>query len=160
MAEFRLAYTAQEINEKLGKIDDILGNGEVDIVPYTVLPATEFDEMTYFGFWGTGIMPAPATLNLGETYIVEWNGDIYECPAQDASMIMEGVVGLGDGSIMGAEGNGEPFIIGIPEDMSGVMCLSLFDTEPTVHTVRIYQVKNKIEKVIDDYIGKALGGDY
>ena len=146
MAEFKLSYTAQEINEKLGKIDNLMFS-EVDIISYTILPQTEYDEVTYFGLWGTGIMPAPAALKLGQTYIVEWDGTSYECPAQDVSQVLDGIVALGNGSAFGYFGNEEPFIIGVAEDLSGVMCLSLTDTTPTTHTVRIYQKQAFIPKV-------------
>lgn len=74
---------------------------------------------------GLGELPL---LNLvaGETYVVNWNGTEYECVAQDASHLIElECVALGDLSIAGMIGNGEPFVIQSipPYNFTGVTAL-------------------------------------
>jgi hypothetical protein len=183
------------ITEAQGKINIILDSiseqtNKVDIIPLQTLPETTSNA---FGeFYGTGIMPSPSVLKLGEKYIVEWDDEIYECIGQDTSAVMDGddAICIGNGEAFGLEGNSEPFIIAIPNDKSGAMFLSLTDTEPTVHTVRIYRIakplpsitandfgkilqistegeletvsvsESSIATYIDNYISNALGGEY
>lgn len=154
-------------------------SNEVDVIPLQDLPATGFNE-TYQRF-STGLIPAPSALVVGETYYVLWEGEIYPCVGQDASAILPNAVAIGNGAAFeayGMKGNNEPFLIGVPADMSGVMFLSLVDTESKVYTVHVYQMVDKILQVvdnevkavplaesaiatfIDNYIEEALGGDY
>lgn len=127
-----------------------------------ILPLQDLQEMAYsdaYGCFETTLI-APANLMLGETYIVYWDGARYECACHDGSSLMEGAVFVGNGSPFGLPSNNEPFIIGTPDDKSGFMFLSMTDTEPTVHSVRIYKVENIIDARIDAYMEEALGGDY
>lgn len=75
-------------------------------------------------------------LTVGERYVVVWDGVSYPCTAQEASVISEGVVGLGNLSSFGLVGNNEPFAIG---DTAGVGATLFSDDESaTSHTVAIY----------------------
>lgn len=73
----------------------------VDVLPETSVQFTD----------GEAMIETPISLVIGETYTVNWNGVDYECVAQDASVIEEGVVCIGNGAPIGLSGNNEPFII-------------------------------------------------
>lgn len=118
---------------------------EDDPVSYRVL----FPERSISGFFsnpafggvytrgfnfGTSI---PAfTINQGETYQVLWDGTWWPVVAEDASAIMEGCLFLGNGSMYGLSGNGEPFAIG--SDAQGITFFSVNDTSDA-HTIAIRQ---------------------
>lgn len=175
--EYQLKYTAKEIEEKLGIFDN-LNKNETDIIPYQELLPTE--EHFIDVFFGIDIVPSPSALELGKTYMVEWDGKLYECSALDVSILADGVVGLGNGESFGLSGNNEPFMIGIFNNLEAAMFVSLTDTQPTVHTVRIYTRDNSdkvlqlvngelkavpigessVATYIENYIKEALGGDY
>ena len=95
---------------------------------------------SFFGCYIVSINPTPFTLTLGEKYCVKWDDETYECIAQDGSVLASGTVFIGNATGLGLSGNGEPFIIAITPD-NGWTCnfLCLTDTEPTVHTVNIWQ---------------------
>lgn len=140
------------------KIDSKLINFEntTDIFPQTTLAESEINRL----FGGYATETESFELIVGNTYNVSWDGKEYVCVAQEASDIGgEGSVFIGNGIEFGLLGNGEPFGIAIV----GAVDCALFignDTEPTAHTVRIYQTENVIEKMIDEYMEKALGGEY
>ena len=95
-----------------------------------------------YGAYAYDIYPAPASLVLGETYTVVWDGVAYACPAQDVSFLLPGGIGLGNLADFGGIGNGEPFVIGWlnPSDGSGGgVTLFSFDTQ-LAHTAAVHQV--------------------
>ena len=78
------------------------------------------------------------SINVGEIYVVEWDGVEYETVAFDASSLMPGLIGLGNGSAFGFGGNIDaPFIVGVVNGQ-GVTFLSLTE-QVTSHTIRIYK---------------------
>lgn len=152
-------------------------SNEVDVIPLQDLPATEYD--SDFNRFATALIPAPSALAVGETYYVLWKDEIFPCVGQDASVVMPDTTAIGNcANFEGMTGNNEPFIIGVPNDASGAVFLSLEDRESKVYTVRVYQMVDKILQVvdnevkavplaesaiatfIDNYIEEALGGDY
>lgn len=80
----------------------------------------------------------------GEKYIVEWDGEKYQCTASPFSM--EGLSGfaIGNWGIVGEENTGEPFVIGYipvhPVANTKVNLIVSSDTEAS-HKIRIYQVE-------------------
>lgn len=95
-----------------------------------------------YGAYAYDIYPAPASLVLGETYTVVWDGVAYACSAQDVSFLLPGGIGLGNLADFGGIGNGEPFVIGWlnPSDGSGGgVTLFSFDTQ-LAHTAAVHQV--------------------
>lgn len=131
-----------------------------------------FEYNSNFGAYQYVIAPSPFALTLGETYKVIWDGTEYECAAQDMSVVAPDGVGLGNLSIVGGAGNGEPFVIGYS---GGGVSFFAFDAAAS-HTVGIYQESTTVKKIdikylpaeiyteidnrIDKYIEEALGGDY
>lgn len=94
-----------------------------------------------------------------ETYFVVWDNTEYECTAFDASTVLPGAVGLGNGAAFGFEGNNEPFLIGVANGM-GVTFISLTDILES-HTIRIYQKvktigENSLPKVDVSDNGKVM----
>lgn len=104
-----------------------------------IMPETNFSTFLYeqnFGVYKAykqlGYVPM-----LGETCVVEWDGNTYECVAQDSSAIMSGTVCLGNASGWGLSGNGEPFVIAVHS--SGMATICDLEAPPSApHTVTIY----------------------
>lgn len=78
------------------------------------------------------------TLNVGEKYVVVWDGTEYECVAMDVSALMTNSVGLGNGAPFGLSGNNEPFALIVTHGM-GLSFFSLTDALSS-HEVGLYQV--------------------
>lgn len=78
-----------------------------------------FDENGEYSY-GTAI-----PLTIGKTYIVKWNGVEYKCVAQDASSVVDGAIGLGNGTAFGLPSNNEPFVVAsMPSNsITGIMSL-------------------------------------
>lgn len=94
----------------------------------------------FMGLYLGGIAPPPFTLELGKTYKVIWDGDEFTSTAWDASAVMSDSTAIGNGSAFQLPGNGEPFIFTYTPNVE-VLFVSLTDTEPTEHTVAVYQVE-------------------
>lgn len=83
----------------------------------------------------------------GNTYKVEWNGNVYECVAYKATI--DEVVWIGNATIIGEhDGNGEPFLIGSAADTLG-----LFSQEDGTYTVSIAEKKSDIHEIDKKYLG-------
>lgn len=108
---------------------------QTTILEEQTLAGFAFDEN--YGAWLMNVNPAPFVLELGQKYLVAWDGVTYPVTAQDGSAMSEGTLFLGNASGYGLSGNGEPFAIGWSE--YGVTYMSLTDTEATAHTLAIYQ---------------------
>ena len=94
-------------------------------------------------------------LNIGESYTVVWDGTEYEAVAQDASEILNGVILIGNCSVVGLEGNNEPFAIAIEREYVSFYC---FEDQNTSHTVEIYKETSYVtESFVKDYIDSVLG---
>lgn len=83
----------------------------------------------------------PFTMMVGESYIVEWEGETHPCIVQDASAVMPGTLAIGNLSLnpaWGGTGNNEPFIIGASSEGWGIFIT--LDPEPqTEYEVAIYK---------------------
>lgn len=112
---------------------------DVDSTKITILPqSTLYESMYADGMYGTTLENPGIAFNAGEKYYVKWDGEDYECVGQDASEVIQtpGIV-VGDASMMGLSGNGEPFFILYMFDATMLEFACLTDTAPTVHTVGI-----------------------
>lgn len=72
----------------------------------------------------------------GEKYFVTWDGATYETTAVSADSLIPGSVFIGNGTMLGLPGNGEPFAIGYGNGM--LMYLAFTDASES-HTVGVYQ---------------------
>lgn len=97
-------------------------------------PCNGFSLDSTYGVYTVNVGSA-YTLVVGESYIVEWDGETYNCVAQDLSFLAAGVVGLGNFADFGGTGNGEPF--GFLYSATGCTICAL-DTA-TAHDVGLYQ---------------------
>ena len=122
------------------------GATETDILPLITISGFALNS-DYGAFVANGDTIYPLTV--GETYMVVWDGEPYECTGQDVSHLMgDGVVGIGNGSAWGLEGNNEPFVI-LADGWRRPAYLSLTDTgDGGEHAVRIYQVTNGADMVV------------
>lgn len=77
----------------------------------------------------------------GQEYIVHWDGNIYSTTAKDASAVLPGALYLGNGTLMGLEGNGEPFAIGCTSQ--GVTFFGLTDPAPEHDVAIIKRVRHE-----------------
>ena len=110
---------------------------EADLLPRQTVNGFA-SRMGYYGLY-VAERPVPESfdLNIGESYVVEWDNVEYETVAFDASIVTSGSIGLGNGSAFGLPGNNEPFVIGAVE---GVAILFISLTEQVeYHTIRIYK---------------------
>lgn len=59
-------------------------------------------------------MPSTITLTVGETYLVEWNGEQFNCVAVSANLNGVDGIGIGNLALAGVGGNtNEPFLLGV-----------------------------------------------
>lgn len=123
----------------------------INIFPETTFPSDQFILDNEFNFYLKNVQPAPFQLITGNKYKIIWDGIEYECSAQDVSAVIPGSMALGNGSAFGFEGNNEPFIIQYISGYDSVNFVSLTDTEPTEHTIAIFEdigEKGKVEKTL------------
>ena len=89
-------------------------------------------------------------LNIGDTYIVYWNGIGYPCVAQD----LDGAVGLGNGEYDGFQGNEEPFFIISEPDLEDVWIITYDDR--VQEQIRLFidkkEPKHKVHKLDNKYL--------
>lgn len=77
-------------------------------------------------------------LTVGETYIVMWGDEEFECIAQAMEVEGYNAIVLGNGSIVGgSDDTGEPFAVGVAPDMEAFACYT--NQSVSSKTVAIYQ---------------------
>lgn len=97
----------------------------------------ECDYISEYGMYGCSVPHTALNLTLGEKYYVIWDGEEYTCTVEDLGFVIEGTLGLGNLSVVGGNGNNEPFCIGSNETSN--LFFSTIDTEASSHTVAIYK---------------------
>jgi hypothetical protein len=162
--EFKLPYTANEINEKLGKIDNISWNNLPDKPFGTETEKEEavFAEKTLsfslnsdFGAYASLVNPASFVFTDNKDYIITWDGKTDTRTAFSFS--------VADGSSCIAVGN--PVVAGLTpnEDAFAIVCdttnnyLWFFSLESIAsHTVAIHQNVIEVQALDVKYLPKAL----
>lgn len=139
--------------------------------PYVGEPAaTEVVPATTLEFDGGGGINAPFDFapTAGLTYLVNWNGVEWECVAQAYETIEFTGVVLGDGSLAGLTGNGEPFVIlYIPViestqisqasgNVTETITISITEVAPIIHTINEKFLPNNIFTVIFKYYNGSV----
>ena len=115
---------------------DFSAGSVTDILPLTTYSGFAFDSGYNAFMIDTAV---PYTLTIGETYLVAWDGIVYECVCQDGSAMAAGGVILGNAAGWGFSGNNEPFVIAT-NNSGYAMYGALTDIEDGgEHTARIYQ---------------------
>ena len=124
-----------------------------DGVPYTeITKANGLPETTIDTSEGQGIIYTATDILPGGLFTVTYNGVEYECEAQDA----DGAAILGDGTLVGGVGNGEPFLLMfVPDNMVaelgyGGMLMAL-DGSTSV-TVKIEGYNKTVHKMGEEFI--------
>ena len=88
-------------------------------------------------------------INVGDTYIVNWDGTEYTCVAY----IFEGLPAIGNTSQFGGTGNSEPFAIGY-DSAENINFVYSFD-DSTTHTFSV--VGNLVHTINPKYLPKLVG---
>lgn len=117
------------------------GGGEV-IFPKTTLTVPNVDND--LGLFTT---ESPLMFEAGTSYIVNWNGTEYSCACQ--TMSMEGVTALvlGDGSQLGLQSNGEPFMIFTSNENAGEWMTIVMDMSQSMTTTTLSIVSGGSTKI-------------
>jgi hypothetical protein len=106
-----------------------------------------------------GVTENVQTLNVGDTCTVKWNGTEYACVAQDVSAMSPGALLLGDGTMAGLAGNGEPFVVlYIPggEGLNPAVLQIIPMDGSTDPTIAIYTEGETIQTIPPKYLPEAL----
>ena len=150
--EYKLSYTAQEINEKLGKIGEPVSWNELTDKPFGIeIELIEIvPEQSVTGSINTGIYVAQTTdkiaVDRNKKYIVTINGKKYTATITNINTMT--VIGnLAVSRSPGAEDTGEPFMISIMPTGN-----NLLYWEPELGetiTLAIYE-EQEVVKLIDD----------
>lgn len=163
MAEFKLSFTASEIDEKLKKVDSITSgisswNELTDKPFYEEQKRVEILAETTLEFESDPqimISPSPFILVEGEKYLVVWNGVEYECVCVLDTVLHSGQPCLTDFS-ENAEGATGNFIIiyGSSEFAEAEGGMAVFQTfaDLGTHTLSIYQDTTVIKYVDNKYL--------
>lgn len=132
--------------DKIAAIETGGGGGGATITEF--LPTTTATNQYFelFGAFAMTVFIDEDTYNAweenSEPVVVECDGQTYTCEVQD----LNGAASVGNLTMLGGTGNNEPFAIssGFTTESDGntayfLLVGSVVDTEPTEHTIRIYQ---------------------
>lgn len=109
-------------------------------------------------YFAAGIKPA--SLVVGETYTVYWDGKEYVCTAIDASSVVPGgteMIAIGNGAGFGLPGNNEPFAIATDESLIMFFVVDPTDTS-TSHTVEIFKGAITIRTLDPKFLPEGFAG--
>lgn len=110
---------------------------ETDIFPLQTVSGFVEDTQDLVGTYGA-VSPITFEIKEGEAYYVEWDGETYQCKGIMATLNEMTYVYLGNGSMLGYEGNNEPFAIIY---LAGVgNQLVAFESTAPSHDIRVYQI--------------------
>ena len=107
---------------------------------------------TYNADQNAYVAMATAVPAVGDTYTIRWNGVDYVCIAQDASVVMPGAVGFGNGENFGLASNGEPFAVLFVNQGGMVVAMVMpFDGSEEI-TLAAYKHEENVHKLDNKYI--------
>lgn len=102
-------------------------------------------------------MPSTITLTVGETYLVEWNGEQFNCVAVSANLNGVDGIGIGNLALAGVGGNtNEPFLLGVGADGSFSACYTT-ETKATNQMVITHVAEEDKDYLIKGSTLKAIG---
>jgi hypothetical protein len=156
MTEYKLSYTAQEIDEKLGKIGEPIDPKSIKDMYYderTLVDVLLETELTYTPDNGEFEITAPFILTENEEYAVIWNGEEYVSTAHDVG---NGGIAVGNiANMMGSGDTGEPFVL--VYDAMGVLNEGTYGVAYSMRgetnaVVSIKQINGEINRIPTKYI--------
>ena len=132
--------------DKIAAIETGGDGGGATITEFLPTTTATNQYLEMFGAFGMIVFIDEDTYNAweenSEPVVVECDGQTYTCEVQD----LNGVAAVGNLTMLGGTGNNEPFAIssGTATESDGntayfLLVGSVVDTEPTEHTIRIYQ---------------------
>lgn len=107
---------------------------------------------TYSENDGVYIASANAVPVVGDICIIQWNGTEYVCTAQDASAVVAGAVGVGNGEKFGLASNGEPFGAIFANNSGTIVAMIIPLDGSTEITIAAYSHSENIHKLDNKYI--------
>ena len=138
----QITQTKQKIKYLDNKFLSILENKEIKdyILPF-IRTETGFYENQFGYIYETSYSKKPI---LGKTYTVFWDGIQYECTVEDASIVFEGALGLGNLTSVGLSGKNEPFAIVFAYNAAGLVALT-DQSAGNNHCAEVYESFDKSE---------------
>ena len=143
---------------------DNSGGGSEPATTIATMVVGGFEMDADLGLYYSEVYNLSFTLEVGTVYRVTWDGEDYVCRAEDASdFAVSGAVLLGDGTLAGLPGNGEPFAMIY---LNGTLMLGIADTnnrefhDLVISRDDIGVMESYIQYHVGRYINEALGGDY
>ena len=170
--EYKLSYTADEINERLGKIDELSGGGVsswndledrpfYDYYTYESVMAEQtcsfFLDTSGLYCWSnlsedsSSFVEPIFDLVSGETYKITFDSVDYNCVAFDGSFGTETGIGVGNMGLIGGTDTGEPFLLGTFNDTDQVACYVVTGES---HTIGIDVYVEKTKTLDEKYLPK------
>lgn len=152
-SEITVAKPADLLPENLRKGKSVGGVvGECEVINYVETDILE--ELTFtstlselgYGF----ALEGDFKLLIGETYLVEWDGETHICEAKDANTLIAGAVFIGNGADFQLPGSDDPFAVAAFNGGMLIACLEdNASGQPSEHTIRIYQAERSgLEEVV------------
>lgn len=119
---------------------------------------TKGEEIPVDGFWSNNngteyqfVFISPINLEIGKSYVVEWDGVEYQCTASEIEYQGVGAVGIGNTALIGGEDTGEPF--GIMELIAdGALRCFAFAVTPGAVPFSIYHGTEVVHKLDAKYL--------
>ena len=116
----------------------------------TIFETQEINDFAYSSSWGAyawHTTPSPFVLEVGETYIISWDGEEFERTAFDFSVAAPGAVGVGNAYLAGVSPEPDlvPFIIAYLDTTDYIEFVT---SASGGHTVAIYKKIAEPEKII------------
>lgn len=118
---------------------------------------TKGEEIPVDGIWNnnngtedTFAFYAPVDLEIGKSYVVEWDGVEYQCTAIEIELQGDRAVGIGNTALVGGEDTGEPFGIVKAIDNESI-CVAVART-PGAVPFSIYHGTDVVHKLPEKYL--------
>lgn len=123
---------------------------------YEALEATELVPLTELDISdGTAVLQSVLPFVEGDTYVVEWDGEVYNCVCRADTYSAYGgvaVLALGNHSLFGGTGgNGEPFAIAAITDLGVTGCM-VGEADLGTHTMAIHGQSLVVHTIKPEYL--------
>lgn len=109
-------------------------------------PNQTFSLLDFYNLYGITLDPSPFSLVVGETYTIVWDDVSYTCVARDGSVLIDGVVYMGNASNFGIPSDDVPFGFVYWSNGAGIDIVSAEDTKAEDHAFGVYQGEEENEE--------------